>query len=53
MMKDRIRKIIKLLHTPTLKGKGKWQTKRGLIRYKLQRRRLNNIAEESRKVNWQ
>lgn len=51
-MKDRIRKIVKLLHNPSGHGKGKWHSKRGLIRYKLRRRKLNNIKEESRKRNY-
>lgn len=44
--------LIKLAHVPTMKGKGKWQTKRGLKRYLLKRRRLNKIKKMSRKANW-
>lgn len=50
-MKDRIRKIVKLAHTPSGHGKGKWHTRRSLIRYKLQRRKLHRIARASRRVN--
>lgn len=50
-LKDRIKKLIKLQHVPSGHGKGKWQSKRGLIRYKLDRHKKNKIARASRKRN--
>lgn len=44
--------IRNLVHNPSGHGKGKWQTRRGIKRYKMQRRKLNNIAENSRRNNW-
>lgn len=43
--------IKNLKHTPSGRGTGKWQTKRGLRRYKLYRRRRNLAAGESRRRN--
>jgi hypothetical protein len=40
-----------LLHVPSGFGKGKWQSLRGLIRYKLARRKRNLIAKASRRLN--
>lgn len=50
-MKDRVRKFVRLAHTTSGRGKGKWQSKRGVIRYKHKRRRLRLIAKASRAVN--
>lgn len=44
-------RIGKLLHVPSGRGKGKWQTLRGLIRYKLARRKRNLVARASRRRN--
>lgn len=44
-------RIGKLLHVPSGHGKGKWQTLKGLIRYKLARRKQRLVAKASRRFN--
>jgi hypothetical protein len=45
------KRIGKLLHVPSGHGSGKWQSFRGLIRFKLARRKRNLIARASRRRN--
>lgn len=40
----RAARIGKLLHVPSGHGSGKWETFRGLVRYKLARRKRNLVA---------
>lgn len=38
-------------HVPTGEGKGKWENKKSLWRYKLARRKANKLARRQRAVN--